>query len=87
MFWRKQVHNASHSPKGIWKLAKWARTRGTEPIPLPQFPKLNNAAGALTGVFTEQVDILRAKFFPKPREADLSDINGTAYPNALPTVA
>ncbi len=29
--WRNKVHEAAESPEGVWKLAKWACTRGHLP--------------------------------------------------------
>jgi hypothetical protein len=82
--WRSQVHDACNSSKGIWKLTKWATTNSNKPPPLPQFPKLKTSSGSLTSVFEEQVEVLHAKFFPKPPEADLTDINDFTYPTPLP---
>lgn len=39
-YWRKSVHEASISKEGIWKLAKWARTKSHLPPDPPQMPDI-----------------------------------------------
>ena len=81
---REQMHKATEKPNGIWKLAKWARTKSHLPPPLPQFPDLNTPEGVAT-TFEEKEQAFRAKFFPPPPEADLSDIEGYVYSPPLPS--
>lgn len=83
---RAAMHKASSDPKGLWKLAKWAKDRSQKPKDLPQFPPLKrtqNATDPLASSFEEKTEVLRDKFFPPPPYADLSDIPGTVYPEEL----
>ena len=77
-----QVHEATEKPGGIWRLAKWARTKSHLPPPIPQFPTLQTENGLAT-TFEEKERALRMKFFPPPPEADLSDIANYSYPPQL----
>jgi len=62
---------------------KWAKERGGQPRPLPQLPQLKvtdrDGTEKTANTFQEKVDMLRAKFFPEPREADLTDIDDAYY--------
>jgi ribonuclease HI len=73
-------------PRGMWRLAKWARSRngayekGLTPslkIPNPQIP------GALAETIEQKADALRAAFFPLPPPADLSDTESFQYPQQI----
>jgi hypothetical protein len=81
--WRKSVHEASTSTEGIWKIAKWARTKSHLPPPIPQCPSLATPNGLAT-TFEEKEQAFRTKFFPPPPDADLDDIEGYTYPQQLP---
>ena len=76
---RTKIHEATEDTKGIWRLAKWARTRGHIPAPIPQFPDLTTPQGIAT-TFQDKVQALQRRFFPTPPEPDLSDLEGCDYP-------
>jgi ribonuclease HI len=60
-------------PQGLWRVAKWARSRGQQQG--STMPALKTADGfADADTDTEKVKLLRKVFFPQPPEADLSDI-------------
>ena len=75
---RRMVHEASITNNGIWKLAKWARTAGHLPRPIPQFPSLHAGDSEATS-FEAKVEVLHKKFFPPPLVADLSDMQSYPY--------
>lgn len=79
-FFRLQIHEASNSTDGIWKLARWAKDKSLTPPPLPQFPDLQDFQGAVASTFEEKVELFKDTFFPAPPDADLTDINGAVYP-------
>lgn len=83
-FFRNQVQEAGQKGDGLWKLCKWAKTKSQSPKEPPQFPPLlrQNGEGVAT-TFGEKTEILRAKFFPTPRAAELSDIGDAQYPGPL----
>jgi len=76
---RTKIHEATEDTKGIWRLAKWARTRGHIPAPIPQFPDLTTPQGIAT-TFQDKVQALQRRFFLTPPEPDLSDLEGCDYP-------
>lgn len=80
---RTQVYEASEKPNGIWRLAKWARTKNHLPPLVPQFLDLHTSNGLAT-TFEEKEQAFRAKFFPLPPDAGLTDIEGYVYPQQLP---
>ena len=83
---RRAVHEAGESPKGVWQLAKWARENSMEAKPLPKFPALKQAADRqMATTFKEKVSVLRETFFPPPPQADLADIQDANYPDPLST--
>ncbi|XMA13648.1 hypothetical protein WAI453_006439 [Rhynchosporium graminicola] len=75
---RNQVENAMKSPESMWKLARWAKTRGKvapTTIPILKDPATNIEQ-------TEPQDkarLLKTTFFPTPPEPDLQDIHGAEY--------
>ena len=74
---REAIHEASGTQDGVWKLAKWARTKGHLPPELPTMPPLRTQTG-LAETFTEKVEALRRRFYPGS-QADLSDITDTSF--------
>ena len=78
--WRETVERVGQDPKKMWKLAKWARTGASEPPPLPQFPPIQDREGVQHDSNKAKANILALHFFPPPRDADLSDIEGHLYP-------
>jgi exonuclease III len=77
---RTQVDKAAKSERGIWSLAKWAKTDSRKPKVLPQFPVLQRGDGGLARTVEEKMATLRETFFPAPIEADLSDIPAQESP-------
>ena len=67
--------------KGLWKLAKWAKSRGTASQAFT--PALQQLDGTSATGPEEKAELLRAAFFPTPPEADLSDIENYEYPEPL----
>ena len=68
---------------------RWAKDKGGQPRPLPQLPQLTvtdrKGVQRVATTFKEKVEMLKTQFFPEPREADLSDIEGTHYPEPVVT--
>ena len=79
---RKEISKATESPLGIWKLARWAKDRSQKPREIPKMPPLRYE-GQTAETFEEKAEMLKAKFFPPPPPADLSDIPGSFYPTAV----
>ena len=80
---RRGVHEAGESQKGIWGLAKWARQDSMNPKPLPKFPALKRGDTTMARSFEDKVGVLRKTFFPPPPQADLSDIDNAIYPGPI----
>ena len=78
---RERVEAAATDPKGLWKLAKWAKSRGTASQAFT--PALQQLDGTSATGPEEKAELLRAAFFPTPPEADLSDIKNYEYPEPL----
>lgn len=79
---RQRVEQAAGDPKGLWKLAKWAKNR--PPIETVT-PAIRNKDGYLKHEPRDKVKLLKQSFFPKPPEPDLSDMIGYNYPEPLET--
>jgi ribonuclease HI len=75
---RQRVEEASASPSGLWNLVKWAKNRHNESAACT--PPLVKQDGGLAHEPEEKAETLRQTFFPPPLQADLSDIEGYAYP-------
>ncbi len=68
---------------GLWSLARWTRQRGTK---TPAFtPDIQKADGSLAEDTSGKAEALRTVFFPKPPEADLTDISLYCYPISVET--
>jgi ribonuclease HI len=78
---RQKVEEASASESGLWKLVKWAKNRHTTASACT--PTLVKSDGGLAHEPEEKAEILRQTFFPPPLMADLSDIDGYEYPQAI----
>jgi exonuclease III len=78
--WRRTAAELAQDPRALWRLAKWARTAAKEPAAPPQFPPLRDGNGTLHADNGKKAAILAERFYPPPREADLSDIPQTTYP-------
>lgn len=72
---RTKVRDITKQPQGLWRLAKWARTKSGLPPELPQFPPIRNGDEMVTD-FQAKADLLTEAFFPPQTPADLSDIIG-----------
>jgi exonuclease III len=67
--------------RDVWKVAKWAKTRGT---PRSSFtPDIKNAHGIPQKTTQGKADALKHSFFPTPPTADEEDINNTQYPTPI----
>ena len=62
---------------GIWRVAKWARSRGDRAV--NTIPTLNRLYGSAETT-EAKAEVLREVFFPEPLSADLSDIEQRFYP-------
>ena len=79
-FFRSEIYKTSGTQHLLTKLAKWARLRSQAPKDLPQFPPLKRRGiDGVINEFNEKAEILHAKFFPPPFEADLSDLATAVY--------
>ena len=73
---RNAVHKAAEDG-GIWRLAKWGRTKAQRPNELPIMPALVTQS-TIAHTITEKAEVLQARFYPNV-EADLSDIQDTSF--------
>src|SRR6266487_1374936 len=78
LFFCTKIHKATEDTKGIWRLAKWACTKGNIPTLAPQFPDLTIPQGLAT-TFQARAQALQQRFFPIPPDPNLSDIEGYNY--------
>jgi hypothetical protein len=70
--------------RGIWLLAKWAKTRSHLPPTPPSIPNLVTPSGNTTTP-SEKAEALKAQPFPPMPDADLSDIPDALYPAEMPS--
>lgn len=75
---RQRVEEASASQSGLWNLVKWAKNR--HDVAPSCTPALAKPDGELAEEPDEKAEVLRQSFFPPPRRADLSDLEGYQYP-------
>ena len=78
---QERVEAASTDPKGLWKLAKWARNRGAGSQAFT--PALQRPDGTLASEPSDKAELLRTTFFPTPPIADLSDTENYQYPEPV----
>ena len=87
--WREHVATTANDPQGAWKLMKWAKEKDSTPRTLPQMPDLEITDGSgQKRTVTDLQDKFRAlkgSFFPDPRDADLTDIPNSMYPEPVTT--
>ena len=84
---RKRVEDVTKSgTTGLWRLAKWARTRGQAydqgTIPTLEVEE-ENGTKTLYKTPEERARIFQKVFFPEPPPADLSDIPDAEYPQDI----
>ncbi len=88
---RLAIHDATKDPAGIWRLARWGKTRGACTRDPPRFPALLDPdTGSLREDHEDKARILRNAFFPPPLETDLTDLQDCQYPpelEALPQIS
>ncbi len=84
MHFKQAVAEAARKRKGIWPLAKWARTRSHLPPTPSSIPNLVTPSGNATTP-SEKAKALKARFFPPMPYADLSDIPNASYPAERPS--
>ena len=77
---RERVQEATGSPQGLWKLAKWAKNREQRQ---PFTPPIRCGQGPLKTETEDKVKLFKDSFFPQQKEADLSDIESYAYPSTV----
>lgn len=75
---REAIHEAAENGDGIWKLAKWGRTKAQKPNELPIMPTLVTEQGHTASTIMEKAEFLRARFYPTI-EADLTDIEDFSF--------
>jgi hypothetical protein len=81
---KKAVADAASGGRGIWTLARWAKTRSH----LPATPLLISTLVTPSGSATtpqEEAEALKMGFFPPIPDAVLSDIPNTMYPPEQPS--
>jgi hypothetical protein len=76
--WRKTIHEASISSEGIWKIAKWARTKSYLPPEYKQMPELQALNGSTATLPQAKADALAERFYPVS-DANLIDIQDTSF--------
>jgi hypothetical protein len=75
---REQVEQAAKSPEALWRLVKWAKTRGNQaPMITPAIRHPETQQEATDPKV--KADVFREAFFPAPPEADLDDIQDAQY--------
>ena len=77
--WRKSVHEAAVSTEGIWKLARWARTKSHLPLEPAKMPDLQ-WQGAQFNTVSGKARALCERFYLET-EADLDDITNQELQN------
>ncbi|EED15963.1 hypothetical protein TSTA_010790 [Talaromyces stipitatus ATCC 10500] len=80
---RRRVQQATEQgPLGLWKLAKWARSRnGAYESGIT--PTLQDLDGYIAETVEAKTQLLREAFFPAIPNADLSDITDSQYPSQI----
>jgi ribonuclease HI/exonuclease III len=75
---REQVETAAESPEGLWKIAKWARTRETQSArttPAIEHPETQREITEPR----DKAELFKDVFFPAPPEANLDDVRDAEY--------
>ncbi|KAK1492719.1 zinc knuckle, partial [Colletotrichum abscissum] len=74
---REAVETAAESPSSLWKIAKWARNRQSQPPTVtPEIKRPNTSQVATTP--EEKAALFKETFFPPPPEANLEDIDNAS---------
>ncbi len=81
---KQAVAEAARGRRGIWPLAKWAKTRSHLPPTPPSIPNLITPAGTATTPI-EKAEALKTQFIPSMPDADLSDIPNASYLPEIPS--
>jgi hypothetical protein len=79
-YWRQCIHEAAESPEGVWKLAKWARTKSHLPPEPPNMPHLQWSQGLAENTKTK-AEALSERFYPES-QANLADIEDHSLPDS-----
>lgn len=82
---RRRVQKATEAgPRGMWRLAKWARSRrGAYEQGIT--PTLISPSGRRAETVEDKAELFQEAFFPEPPPADLSDITDQhQYPEPIP---
>jgi len=61
--YREAIYEVAGNGDGIWKLAKWGRTKARKPNELPIMPTLVTGQGNTASTIMEKVEFLWAKFY------------------------
>jgi hypothetical protein len=79
---REQVEQAAKSPEALWRLVKWAKTRGNE---TPMVTRVIQHPGTQEEITDPKVkaDVFRETFFPAPPVGDMGDIRDAQYDNQV----
>lgn len=79
---RCRVEEAAASPESLWKLAKWAKTRGHNSPTVT--PAIQHPVTRQDMVEVEdKAEVFRETFFPSSPEANLDDIENAQYANQV----
>ncbi len=81
---KQAVAEAARGRRGIWPLAKWAKTRSHLPPTPPSIPNLVTPSGTATTP-VDKAEALKTRFFPPMPDAYLSDIPNASYPPEMPS--
>jgi hypothetical protein len=84
VYFKQAVAEAVGGRRGIWPLAKWAKTRShLHPTP-PSIPNLVTLSGTATTPI-EKAEAMKRQNFPPMPDDDLSDIPHASYPPDIPS--
>ena len=80
--WHKflaEVSKKDTKTGALWQISKWVRKKAGRPPEIPQLPPLRSRPNQdPTTDFQAKADILAARFFPPPVQADLSDLEASS---------
>lgn len=75
---REKVETAAESPEGLWKIAKWARTREIQPARATPGIEHPETLHEVTEP-SDKAELFKDVFFPAPLEANVDDIRDIDY--------
>lgn len=81
---RQRVVEASETPNGLWKIAKWAKARTSNSQANTRLPPLL-MEGQIANTTDEKIHTLSLSFFPSPPEPNTEDIDEFQYPQEIQT--